>query len=62
VETPKLYLWSQDHDWRGIIVAVAYTEDRARELMKSQPNYDATVEINRFEIEPDLVIVNLGDS
>lgn len=57
----KLYIWTQDHSWAGIVVVVAPDEQEARKLLSAHDRYSDTVKVEKHEIENGLTIVNLGD-
>jgi hypothetical protein len=51
-----------DCDWRGCIIAVAFSEEEARDFMKGAYNYEPDKPLVRKPLmEVGLVHVNLGD-
>lgn len=56
----KVYV--QDVNWRGVIIVTAMNLEEARQKMANGNyyNYDATVEIQEFELE-NFEYCNLGD-
>lgn len=56
------FIYIQDHDWAGCIVALALSEEDAREMMRGEPNYSEDAPLTSHSImELGLVHVNLGD-
>ena len=55
----KLYI--MDCGVYGAIVVVSDSEIKARELMKSQYNYQTDLPITEHEITEGFIFVNLGD-
>lgn len=57
-----LKLFVQDNGYRGMMIAIAYTELEARNLMKLySPDYNESEPVEVREITYGLVVYNLGD-
>lgn len=60
MSVPSIYI--MDCDWRGCIIAVAFSEEEARDFMKGAYNYEPDKPLVRKPLmEVGLVHVNLGD-
>lgn len=49
-ETPRLKIYTQDWGWRGGTLVIAYNEEQARDIMKSEYSYDASLPVEEHEI------------
>jgi hypothetical protein len=56
----KIYV--QDHGCAGALVAIAETEEEAREMMKDEYTYSSDQELEVKEIQKGMVIANYGDA
>lgn len=50
-----------DCSWMGCIIVVADTEENAREMMKTEHNYDPKRDIDKHEIVKGFQYSNYGD-
>lgn len=57
----KLFIFSMDCSFRGSIIAVTDTEENAREIMKTELNYDSKREIIKHEIVHGFRYADYGD-
>ena len=56
-----LKIYTQDHGWSGMIVAIAKDEASARKLMEAAPNYYDRGKVDEHEIKEGFMEYNLGD-
>lgn len=55
----KIYF--QDNNWRGCIVVVAESEEDAIRMMKGTGAYLSSKPIESVDIDPGIIVDNLGD-
>lgn len=58
----ELFVWVQDHSWRGCVVVIAETEEAAREMMEHCYNYVVDESLESFPIKAGFVFECLGDT
>lgn len=56
-----MYLFIQDRGKSGCIVAIADSEERARELMSLEINYSKDEELDSYPLHEEMVFVNYGE-
>lgn len=56
-----MQIYIMDAGWAGCIVVIADSEEEARAMMKNEPNYDSSIELEVQDIRNGVVIVSLGD-
>jgi hypothetical protein len=56
----KIYI--QNHCWAGVLVAIADTEEEAREIMKDEYTYSPKQKLEIKEIQKGMVVANYGDA
>lgn len=60
MSVPKI--WIQDHSWAGCLIAVAFSEEEARDMMRGKENYSDKTPLTFHDIMTlGLVHVNYGD-
>jgi hypothetical protein len=58
----KMRLWIQDRGWRGCVMAIALSEQEARQIMASNTwNYSEELPLRAFDLDAGFKHVNIGD-
>jgi len=56
-----LKLYSQDHGSNGLLIAIAYSEEEAREMWKGEYTYRQDTKVEEHKLKHGLTVTNYGD-